>query len=98
MFNQVVEAHKNFESDLVDLGATMRDFLSFLIETESRERIDRLRRKALSILQAISQASSFVDNYITKCFAGEVVDEMVHGIWLILIQRNSLTLSFNGPS
>src|ERR1700675_4155599 len=52
------------------MGKTMRDFLSFLVDMESHERIDRLKRKAVSILQAISQASTFMEHYISKRFIG----------------------------
>ena len=48
----------------------MRDFLSFLVDMESHERIDRLKRKAVSILQAISQTSTFMEHYISKHFVG----------------------------
>jgi hypothetical protein len=56
---------------MTDLGATMHSFLSFLIDMESSERIDRLKRKAVSILQVISQTSTFMEHYITKRFVGE---------------------------
>ena len=67
---QLVKNHDNFETDLTDLGKTMHDFLSFLVDMESHERIDRLKRKALSILQAISQASTFMEHHISKRFVG----------------------------
>jgi hypothetical protein len=57
---QSVQNYNDFEGDMTDLGATMHDFLSFLIAMESTKRIDRLKRKAMSILQAISQTSTFI--------------------------------------
>jgi hypothetical protein len=68
---QSVQNYNDFEGDMTDLGATMHDSLSFLIDMESTERIDRLKRKAMSILQAISQTSTFMEHYITKRFVGE---------------------------
>jgi hypothetical protein len=54
---------------MMDLGATMHNFLSFLVYMESSERIGQLKCKAMSILQVISDI--YVD--ITKCVSVSLI-------------------------
>ena len=84
---QVVQNHANFEADLMDLGKTMLDFLSFLVVMEPLERTVRLKRKAVSILQAISQVSAFMEHYISKNYVGAFNNCLGHHVMLILGRR-----------
>jgi hypothetical protein len=87
---QLVQDYNDFEGDMTDLGATMHGFLSFLLDMESSERIDRLKRKAVSILQMISQTSMFMEHYITKRFVGEF--DHLGAILILLSMQNSFSL------
>jgi hypothetical protein len=60
-----------FNHDLEDLSADMSDLLSFLVENESREKLTLLKNTTVSILNAISQASAFMQNYLCRNATGE---------------------------
>jgi hypothetical protein len=60
-----------FDRDLEDLSADISDLLSFLVESESRKNIVPLMNTTLSILNAISQGTAFIESYLHRNAASE---------------------------
>jgi hypothetical protein len=60
-----------FNYNLEDLSADMCDLLSFLVENESHKKLALLKNTTVSTLNAISQASAFIENYLRRNTASE---------------------------
>jgi hypothetical protein len=49
----------------------MNYILSFLVENESRNKLIPLKNTTISILNAISQAAAFIEDYLGRNVVGE---------------------------